>query len=148
MPKNNLFKRLGLEFIKMKEIETRDDIFILVKNFYAKIQKNEMLSPIFNSHIAKDEWPAHLDKLTDFWVTNLFGEHCFRGNPTKKHMIVDKNLNYKVRQEHFGKWLELWFETIDSMFEGEKAFRAKNSARKMATGQYLAIWHQRPKSVK
>lgn len=130
----------------MRQIDNRSDINILVNSFYSKVRVDELLGPIFNAHISDDKWPEHLDKLTDFWETNLFGVAKFKGNPTQKHINVDKNLNYSIEQKHFGRWLQIWFETIDELYEGEYADKAKNSARKMTTGQYLAIWQQRPEN--
>lgn len=130
----------------MRQIDNRSDINILVNSFYSKVRVDELLGPIFNAHISDDKWPEHLDKLTDFWETNLFGVAKFKGNPTQKHINVDKNLNYSIEQKHFGRWLKIWFETIDELYEGEYADKAKNSARKMSTGQYLAIWQQRPEN--
>ncbi len=130
----------------MKPIEDREDINHLVNQFYSKIRKDELLGPIFNSHISNDHWKEHLDKLTDFWETNLFGIQKFKGSPTQKHLNVDKNLNYTIEQLHFGRWLQLWFETIDELYIGEFADKAKNAARKMSTGQFLAIWSQRPEN--
>lgn len=132
----------------MKTIKTREDISELVHLFYSKIQKNELLGPIFNSHIAEEQWPEHLKRLTDFWETNLFGIAKFKGSPSAKHINVDKNINHSIEQIHFGVWLQLWFETIDQLFEGELAFKAKQSARKMSTGQYLTIWNNRPENKK
>lgn len=128
----------------MKKIENRSDVNHLVNCFYAKIRENQLLGPIFNRHILENEWPEHLDTLTDFWETKIFGIPKFKGNPTLKHVTVDKNLNHTIEQKHFEEWLQLWFETIDELFEGESAQKAKNAARKMATGQFLAILHQRP----
>src|SRR5690606_7070364 len=130
----------------MRQIDNRSDINILVNSFYSKVRVDQLLGPIFNAHISDDKWPEHLDKLTDFWETNLFGVAKFKGNPTQKHINVDKNLNYSIEQKHFGRWLQIWFETIDELYEGEYADKAKNSARKMSTGQYLAIWQQRPEN--
>ena len=48
----------------MKSIESREDVQLLVNTFYSKIRKDELLGPIFNSHISEDEWPQHLIKLT------------------------------------------------------------------------------------
>ena len=127
----------------MKTIENRADVSLLVHQFYAKIRKDELLGPIFNGHIPDEVWPAHLEKLTDFWETNLFGIAKFKGNPAAKHAAVDANLDHSIDQVHFGKWLQLWFETIDELFEGERAIRAKESARKMSTGLFLAIWNNR-----
>lgn len=129
----------------MKTIESRGELSLLVNTFYAKIRKDELLGSIFNSHIPEDHWPEHLEKLTDFWETNLFGVRKFKGNPTLKHANVDRNLDYKMSQEHFGKWLQLWFETIDQLFVGEKANQAKEAARRMAHGQFMMIWQNRPK---
>lgn len=129
----------------MKKIEDRRDVNNLVNRFYSKIRENGLLGPIFDDHIAENEWPAHLDKLTDFWETKIFGIPKFKGNPTAKHVNVDKHLKHTVEQRHFEEWLRLWVETIDEMFVGEHAEKAKNAARKMAAGQFLAVLHQRPK---
>lgn len=132
----------------MRCIENRSDIELLVNSFYAKIRKDEMLGGIFNAHIAEDKWPEHLAKLADFWETNLFAIAKFKGNPTQKHIQVDTNLNYTIDQKHFGHWIQLWFETIDELFVGELADKAKNAARRMSTIQYLAIWQHRPNEKK
>jgi len=128
----------------MKTIENRNDISILVNKFYAKIRKNELLGPIFTAHIAKDEWAPHLSKLTDFWEMRLFGINNFKGNPSEAHKGVDKSLKHSIDETHFNQWLELWFETIDEMYEGELADRAKAAASKMAKGQLKTIRYHRP----
>ncbi len=128
----------------MKDIENREDLILLVHTFYAQIRQNELLGPIFNAHIKKEQWPAHLEKLTDFWVTALFGVPCFKGNPTMAHRTVDKNLNHSIAQGHFEQWVALWHTTIDALFEGTKANRAKRAANNMATGQFNAITNYRP----
>lgn len=129
----------------MNTIETRNDVSVLVHTFYTKIRKDELLGPIFNAHIPEDKWPEHLNTLTDFWESNLFGLIKFKGDPSQKHIDVDKNLGYKIEQTHFGKWLQLWFETIDELYQGDRAIKAKLFARKMSTGQFLSIWQARPK---
>src|SRR5690554_3856623 len=130
----------------MKEIENRADVSQLVHSFYDKIRVDEVLGPIFNAHLTDEQWPPHLEKLTDFWETNLFGIPKFKGNPPMAHAKVDQALNYGVTQEHFAHWLRLWFQTIDELFVGKLADRAKNAARKMSTGLFMAIWSQRPEN--
>lgn len=127
----------------MRAIETREDISFLVNTFYDNIRKDNLLGNIFNSHIPNDKWPEHLEKLTDFWETNLFGVAKFKGNPTQKHINVDDNLENNINQEHFGRWLQIWFETINTYFDGHLANRAKEGARRMAHGQFMAIWNNR-----
>ncbi len=132
----------------MTQITNREDVRVLVHTFYDKIRQNEMLGPIFNGHITDEQWPTHLSKLTDFWESNLFGVRTFRGSPSKAHVKVDKNLHHSISQDHFAQWLQLWFETIDELYKGELATRAKDMARRMSTGQYIHIWQSRPEEFK
>ena len=128
----------------MKSIENREDVSFLVHSFYDKIRRDDLLGPIFNHHIAADEWPVHLNKLTNFWETNLFGVRNPKVSPGQKHMMVDAHMNYSIDETHFRQWLGLWFETIDEHFEGELAERAKASSIRMANGQFMMIWNNRP----
>lgn len=61
-----------------------------------------MLVPIFNNHILEDNWKEHLERITDFWVTNLFGVAKYKGSPTHKHINVEKNHNYRIEQNTLG----------------------------------------------
>ncbi len=130
----------------MKAIENRTDIESLVNAFYVKIRHDELLGPIFNGQIPSEKWPKHLEHLADFWETNLFGIRKFKGNPALKHSEVDESQNHTIGQNHFGQWLNLWFQTIDELFIGEYADKAKNAARKMSTGLFLAMWSKRPEN--
>ena len=128
----------------MKMIENRADVNKLVNKFYAKVRKDELLGPVFNHNIPDEKWPEHLDKLTDFWESNLFRIPKFRGNPPAAHVKVDRESNYSITQKHFGRWLQLWYETIDELFVGELADLAKNAARRMSTPQFMVMWQNRP----
>ncbi|HET8838866.1 MAG TPA: group III truncated hemoglobin [Flavobacteriaceae bacterium] len=124
-----------------KDIQSREDIFLLVDTFYKKVRKDALIGPIFNSQI--DNWPEHLEKLTDFWETNLLFERKYKGNPLLAHQLVDEKSNFSVEQIHFGTWLNLWYATIDNLFEGENASTAKRRARKMSTFMFLKIFENR-----
>lgn len=124
----------------MQQLQTHEDISLLVRSFYSKVRKDNLLGPIFNRIIKEDEWSEHFDKLTRFWASNLFAEQSYFGSPTQAHVDVDRRVNHRIEQEHFGRWLQLWFETIDELFEGKKSTEAKEMARKMAHAQFLAIW--------
>jgi hemoglobin len=128
----------------MQTITNRDDIQKLVHAFYASVREDDLLGPIFNTFIAEDQWPVHLKKLTDFWETNLFRIPKFKGNPTLKHIEVDKEEHYSIEPKHFERWLFLWRQTIDTYFEGECAEYAKLSARRMAASQFSMIQKNRP----
>ena len=100
-----------------------------------------MLGPFFNETIS--DWPAHLEQLTDFWESQLFLNRSYQGDPIKAHQQVDKAFAYAITMEHFGQWLEVWIATLDEQFTGERAWIAKNRARKMATMFYLKLYDAR-----
>ncbi|WP_048331301.1 group III truncated hemoglobin [Bizionia psychrotolerans] len=129
-----------------KNIETRDDVLLLVTSFYDKVRVDDFLGPFFNRVIT--DWDAHIERLTTFWETSLFMtkklEKKYYGNPLEVHVQVDKENNHTITEHHFGAWLNLWFQTIDENFEGEVADNAKRRARKMGSFMYLNIFQARP----
>ena len=124
-----------------QDIQNREDVYKLVSTFYAKVRANEKIGYVFNEII--EDWPSHLEKLTDFWETNLFFVSKFRGNPMQAHVDVDRHFNNSIEQKHFGEWLNMWFETVDELFEGDRASIAKNRARNMASNLFMAVYEHR-----
>lgn len=124
------------------DIKNREDVFLLVSTFYSRVRVNAEISHFFNETI--EDWPSHLEKLTDFWETNLFMVSKFRGNPMKAHKDVDEKFEHSIEQKHFGEWLNLWFQTIDELFEGDRANIAKNRARNMAGNIFMNMYQSRP----
>lgn len=126
----------------MKEdIQNRGDVFALVSAFYTKVRANKEIGHFFNETI--EDWPEHLENLTDFWETNLFMVTTFRGNPMRAHKMVDHKFDYSIDQKHFGEWLNMWYATIDEMYEGERANIAKNRARNMAHNIFMNMYMSR-----
>jgi len=130
-----------------KDIKTRDDVFLLVSSFYDKVRKDDVLGPFFNDLIT--DWEAHIEKLTTFWESSLFMtrklEYKYHGDPLEAHIKVDRENNHSITELHFGLWLNLWFQTLDELFEGEHTENAKRRARKMGTFLYLKIFEARGK---
>ena len=126
------------------DIETREDIYIVVKEFYSKVRIDSLLGPIFNS-IIKD-WDHHFIHLTDFWESNVFMITKYSGNPIVVHQQVDKETAHKIDQSYFVQWLKLWFSTIDEFYEGDKANIMKNRARNMSTYIFIQMANKRNES--
>ncbi len=123
------------------DITSRQDIFILVSNFYEKVTKDDVLGPFFNETIK--DWDTHLQHLTTFWESSLFLKTKYYGDPLEAHARVDKAFSHSITEMHFGLWLNLWLQTIDELFEGDYAENAKRRARKMGTFMYLKIFESR-----
>lgn len=128
-----------------EDINTREDVALLVDQFYKKVRANAILGPIFNQAITN--WDQHLDHLTTFWESSLFMgkplKKKYKGNPLEVHVKVDQENNNSITEHHFGIWLNLWFETIEQFFSGENAELAKRRARKMGTFIHLKIFEAR-----
>ncbi|MCR8667966.1 group III truncated hemoglobin [Aestuariibaculum sp. M13] len=124
-----------------KDITTREDVYLLVSSFYTKVRKDSVLGPFFNNVIT--DWDAHIEKLTTFWESSLFLKTKYLGNPLEVHVKVDQENNHSITDVHFGLWLNLWFQTIDELFQGDYAGNAKRRARKMGTFLYMEIFKAR-----
>lgn len=133
--------------MELRDIENRADIFLLVNTFYAKVKDDAFIGPIFLEIIPNDEWGNHIEKLTDFWEGNLFFVRKFKGNPMQAHRDVDAHFNHTIEQKHFGKWLEIWFTTVDELFSGTKAHEAKERARNIASVLFFRMFEVKPKKV-
>lgn len=109
----------------MKDITGLEDIQLMVDAFYNKVREDVLIGPIFADVIT--DWQPHLEKMYAFWSAVLFGAPGFKGNPFAKHAPLP------IAQEHFGRWLELFAETIDANFAGPVAQEARQKAGIMAT---------------
>jgi hemoglobin len=126
-----------------KQIENRADIEFLVHQFYDKIRADQEIGFYFNKMIT--DWDAHLEKLTDFWETNLFAVRKYKGNPHAVHNEVDAHFNENITANEFGIWLNHWAQTLDEHFEGENVETLKRRARKMSTFLYMSMFQHRKK---
>ncbi|GAA4908915.1 group III truncated hemoglobin [Mucilaginibacter defluvii] len=119
-----------------QDIFELQDIRNLVDTFYGKVQQNPLIGPVFNERI-QDRWPQHLEKMYSFWQTVLLEEYTYFGRPFPPHAQLP------VEREHFETWLNLFNETVDELFTGDKATEAKWRAGKMAEMFQIKLAHFR-----
>ncbi|NLR90898.1 group III truncated hemoglobin [Flammeovirga sp. SR4] len=124
----------------MHDLKDREDVILLVNTFYEKVRAHEELGPFFDE-IVKINWDTHLPRMYDFWESNLFFVSKYKGNPVVVHQNVDKKGT--IEQKHFGFWLQLWFNTIDELFDGENAQLLKSRARNMSHMLFMKIFQAR-----
>jgi len=104
---------------KKIEITTQDDVNHLVREFYGKVLKDELLSP----HFAGINLEHHLPRIAAFWALILVDQEGYKGN------VFDKHAHLKIDNRHFDRWVELFSQTVDEYFIGEKAELAKQRAK-------------------
>ena len=113
-----------------RDIESRDDLFILLTRFYEGLLKDESISYIFTD-IAKVDMQEHIPVIVDFWDMVLFEAPTYKKNAIKPHLIL--NQKSKFEKHHFDTWLSHFNNTVDELFEGDVAFMAKQKAKSIAT---------------
>jgi len=113
-----------------RDIESRKDLFELMKSFYHRLLNDRSISYLFTD-VAKIDLEHHLPVLVDFWDSVLFQSDTYRKNAMQPHM----NLHIKspLQPHHFETWLTYFNESVDELFTGEKAFMAKERATSIAT---------------
>lgn len=102
----------------MKDISTIADIELLVNTFYNSILLDEKLAHFFK----RLNFAEHIPKMVHFWSFVLLDEPGYTTNVTEKHAGM------KLEKAHFEQWTNLFIQTVDQLFTGEKATLAKERA--------------------
>jgi hemoglobin len=79
----------------------------LVRGFYAKVQSDVLLGPVFAARVT--DWEPHLRQMCAFWSSVMLMSGRYRGNPMIKHMPLP------IDAQHFGRWLDLFEETAHEL---------------------------------
>ena len=120
------------------ELCTEEEITTLVYQFYDKIRADEILGPIFNTHIQ--DWDTHLQRMVRFWSSLLRGTGTYSGTPMPVHIALPD-----LSAELFQRWLALFHDTTQEL--PNKAFgqRAEDFAHRIARSLWYGYQlHNRP----
>ncbi|GAA5532945.1 group III truncated hemoglobin [Deinococcus aluminii] len=101
---------------------------VMLAAFYTRAREDELLGPVFAAHV--EDWDAHLDRVTAFWVTLLGGGAAWRGNLNTVHTGLG------IRGIHLTRWLALFREAAGQSLGPEAA--AVLTTRAEAMGARLA----------
>lgn len=71
----------------------------LVRDFYARVRRDDHLGPIFAS-VVHENWEAHLARMTDFWCAVILKDGSYSGRPVPVHLKLKQ-----VREADFEIWL-------------------------------------------
>lgn len=124
--------------MKRTDIRNDDDIRIMVHTFYGKVQDDERLGYIFNEFAGVD-WDHHLPRMVDFWSNLIFRTGRYEGQPFRLHLPLP------IQTNDFHIWYNLFTETVDCCFEGERAEYAKEMAGRIAASFSLRMAMEREK---
>jgi hemoglobin len=111
------------------DISTRDDCERLVRAFYGRALTDEIIGWLFTD-VARLDLEAHVPRITSFWETVLLGSQSYTGGAFRPHALLHAKAG--LRGGHFARWLALWRQTVDELFEGPTAELAKSHAERVA----------------
>lgn len=114
------------------DIQNREDIDLLMREFYAAAMEDDVIGYLF-TEVAKLDLDEHLPVIGDFWETMLFhtGDYSRHGrNPLQVHAVLDEKS--PLLFEHFERWLEIFRATVDRNFAGERSDFIKVRANMIA----------------
>jgi hemoglobin len=75
--------------------------------------------------------------MCDFWETVLFRAGRYRGSALTAHRHVHDRT--PLLGHHFVRWLTTWNETVDEMYRGPVADRAKVQAARIAWAMHRRL---------
>ncbi len=94
---------------------TKESIRAMVDSFYPTILADPITAPPFIEKVGSDiesaEWREHLELLTNFWAMSALGDLDYTGSPLAPHFNLD------LTKEQFDRWLELFAQAIDRVYE-------------------------------
>ncbi len=107
------------------DIADTADVELIVRRFYQAAIPDPLLGPLF--HAAGIDWSVHVPLLRTFWERELLGLPGYAGNVVAAHRVLGA-----VEPASLARWVELWGETVDELFVGPTAERAKQRATQVA----------------
>ena len=104
----------------------------LADSFLARVRKDPLIGPLFDE--AVDDWPRHLDELQAFWSWAMLGG-AYRG----RALPVDVQHGDRMGLSQFARWLMLWKEASDELFDRPAAQALQEKAGTIVESLFRGI---------
>lgn len=120
----------------VEDLATRADVEALLRRFYGRVMVDDVLAEPFGELRTKG-LESHIPVMADFWETALFRAGLYRGSALHVHRQVHQRIPLSSR--HFVRWLTMWNDTVDEMFRGPIAERAKIQGTRIAWAMHRRL---------
>jgi hemoglobin len=118
-----------------------EEIEEMVHRFYARVQEDDLLGPVFNERIVS--WPPHLERMVLFWRAVLRSERTFTASPRGGPHALHRSIG-ELSRAHFERWLALFAEVVDEVYEPRAAEEVKQAAANIGVGLSRHLSPARP----
>jgi hemoglobin len=120
----------------MRDLVDRADVEALLRRFYGRVLIDGILVEPF-AELRSEGLDAHIPVMCDFWETVLFRAGRYRGSALTAHRVVHQR--NPLSAKHFVRWLAVWRDTVDEMYAGPAAERAKVQAARIAWAMHRRL---------
>lgn len=121
---------------RKSDLQSRDDIERFVTAFYQRLLNDEQLAPIFVD-VADIDLDQHKPLIIAYWEKLLLGGTEYRRHTMNIHRAVHSKR--PLRGEDFQRWLTFFTQTMDELYEGPLANRAKTIAATIADNMQASL---------
>jgi hemoglobin len=112
------------------DIINNEDIAKMITSFYDKVRADEVIGAYFNDIMSID-WEKHIPLICSFFENVLFYTGNYEGNPLKTHQRI--NAIHNTPPEYFERWIMLFNQAVDELFNGDNATKVKEKAASIAS---------------
>jgi hemoglobin len=103
----------------------------LVRGFYDRVRRDELIGPVFSARIA--DWEPHLQQMCAFWSSVALMTGRYHGQPMRKHLPLP------IDGRHFDRWLALFEATARDLCPPKAVEHFIERARRIAESLELGI---------
>ena len=111
------------------DLDSKQHIKEFVDAFYSRLLADKQLAPIFLD-VAAIDLSKHLPLICSYWEKLLLGGRDYNRHTMNIHRAV--HAKRSLTEQDFDRWLALFTTTMDELFTGEHAERAKRVASQIA----------------
>ena len=122
--------------MEKQDIVSRDDLLRLLHAFYKEAIVDDVIGHFF-TRVVPLNLEEHIPVIADFWETVLLNGSSYKKNAMIPHIHI--NQLSPMEEKHFQRWLQIFNRTVDSLFAGETADRAKQRALSIATMMRIKV---------
>ncbi len=101
------------------DINSKEDIALLIHFFYNQALNDDLLKPIFDEFIHQELWNIHVNNIINFWSMVIFKNDDYSGNVFSKHKVMG------LTKEQIDQWVSIFLESVNQLFSGTNAEEAK-----------------------
>lgn len=111
------------------DLDSPEQIQAFLQHFYGQLLEDPVLAPIFLD-VADIDLRVHLGHIQAYWEKLLLGHDDYRRHTMNIHRALHSK--QALTSNDFERWLAFFINSVDTLFEGPQAVRAKHIATHIA----------------